>query len=659
MERRPKSPEEWKKVDAAVNVAGRVQREAAQVSSLISDISKENKTLKAERKVAFVPRNKTEQLLADEERFLDEEVARLLSPYKEAPELIALRMANLKRAVKTNRVFDREIEELLQEESELLALGRDASMPRVVARELARVEADIKLKKNAREATYQTSPEAFYGLHLQELKDYKQQLENGKIVEVPYVKEQVEDVVSHLHAGKPVFLYGHLGSGKTEIAIHAAKKFSGKDPEIVSGSKNMGLSELYGHQVLDIQKITKEDLVAFTDEVQKKYEDWSEKNKEASELDKQLAHDRILQAYLKHASGGTVSRFFLGPVYKAMKEGRALIIDEVNAIPHEILISLNHILTRKVGDVVSVQQDSGEKITVAEGYGVIMTGNLNQGETIYLERLPIDPAFKSRVYSKEHKYIPQRLDGTEAEVDPNEDQMYTLLIARLMDGHGNMSVPKDAPRQLFNLAKFARLTQDVFSSEHVADSYYRQEAGGSKIAPSLKESVMSVRALEAVINQWQKEGFKRNLEYYLWKEFISQSTVPADQTYLYEMAKTQFAFFQDAQWPEPASTKDGWTKPVGLKKIPETAVKPVEFFDARDVVEMAYGKKAPERTVWPELKPEEELQEIEFTAEQIARVQEMKVYSKEALAQIATLELKVNKVCEREKKVKPATPASK
>ena len=87
-----------------------------------------------------------------------------------------------------------------------------------------------------------------------------------------------------------------------------------------------------------------------------------------------------------------------------MDDGRPVIIDEVNAIPHELLISMNHVLTRKVGDEVNVQQNSGSAITIKDGYGVMMTGNLNQGDERYVDRQDMDPAFLSRVYKIEYDY---------------------------------------------------------------------------------------------------------------------------------------------------------------------------------------------------------------------------------------------------------------
>jgi MoxR-like ATPase len=136
---------------------------------------------------------------------------------------------------------------------------------------------------------------------------------------------------------------------------------------------------------LAIDKINKDELDSFVKQVEQKFEEWIKENPKAKEDEKNRAHDRILQTYLAQFKGGTISDFFMGPIYCAMAEGRPVIIDEVNAIPHEVLISLNHILTRKVGDKINVQQNTGTQVEVKEGFGVMMTGNLNQGQEKYIE----------------------------------------------------------------------------------------------------------------------------------------------------------------------------------------------------------------------------------------------------------------------------------
>ena len=190
-----------------------------------------------------------------------------------------------KRSPRGDYQFEIEEQKLIEETAKLLGrVGAELTGSELGA--LAGIRRDLAEISAEREKLLESSPEAYFGLHLRELKHYKEDLAKGRIVETPYVKEQAEDIVAHLKANKPVLIYGHLGSGKTELAMHIARKYIGKDALVVSGSKYTSLAELYGHQILTVDERT----------------------------------------------GSTITDYFLGPVYRAMEEGRPVIIDEVNAI---------------------------------------------------------------------------------------------------------------------------------------------------------------------------------------------------------------------------------------------------------------------------------------------------------------------------------------
>ncbi|MGB4076757.1 MAG: AAA family ATPase, partial [Minisyncoccia bacterium] len=292
-----------------------------------------------------------------------------------------MRRDEFKEALRALTGFDEREQKLLEEKRELLS-GRGRSGSTIQA--LREVHAELEALAAEREELAQASPEGFVALHLKELRSYRRALGAGSLAETPYVREVADDIESHVRAGQPVFVYGHLGSGKTELAMHVAKRFHEKGALIISGAKDIALSELYGHQILDVDKVDPAELRSFSEGIEKEFEAWKTKNPESSSEDTERAHERIMQTSLAALpGGGTISRFFLGPIYRAMEEGRPIILDEVNAIPHDVLISLNHILTRKPGDTVVVQQNSGSEITVKEGFGFILTGNLNQDQDIY------------------------------------------------------------------------------------------------------------------------------------------------------------------------------------------------------------------------------------------------------------------------------------
>lgn len=493
--------------------------------------------------------------LDSETEDLATEIAEILGD-EGSPEraLNSLQWANLSKALQEHRKNQLKRKTLVKQESELLESinkAEEKGLP-VRGKRSALVKTRDNLSKlEEAEAKLETSsPEAFYGLHILELKNLKEQ-STGKIVETPYVKKQAEDIFAHVQTGQPVMIYGHFGTGKSELAIHVSRKYLNKEPLVVSGRKDIAPDEIYGHQKLSVDKETK----------------------------------------------ATISEFYMGPIYRAMKEGRPLIIDEVNAIPHEVLISLNHILTRRVGEEVDIQMDSGERVTIQEGFCIMMTGNLNQGQEQYVAREDMDAALLSRIHQVEYDYLPQKTEGALEEAGEG-DELFHLILARVMDKHANIDLPEDSVRKLWNLAKAARITQDVFAGREVRNSFYFQQ-GSTPVKYLLQKSVLTMRALNKIMTQWQKEQYKQELDYYIYKEFISQSTIASDRAYLYQLFKDRFGFFQSSGWEQTPDYGVGGVVTSFNTPVPENRIEDMEFFGPRQTVEFAYGQP-PERTDWPE-----------------------------------------------------------
>lgn len=627
------SPEQWEKIEEKTREAGKLERKQHAVEVELYEETELTKTerekLSQEELWGKEGAAEIVKYLESEKEVLAQEAEELLGS-GDSPEraLVALQKENLWKALRENRKIELEKEQLLKKESELLrsiSESQEKGKPtHGKSAILERTRARLNELEKERNKLLASSPEAYFGLHLKELKAYKKQLEEGRIVETPYVKKQAEDIVAHLRAGKPVMLYGHLGSGKTELAMHIAQKYMGKEALVISGSKHTSLAELYGHQILSIDKINKEELDGFIKEIEQKFEEWVKNNPEATEEEKKRSHDRILQTYLTQFKGGTISDFFMGPIYRAAAEGRPVIIDEVNAIPYEVLISLNHILTRKVGDKINVQQNTGTQVEVKEGFGIIMTGNLNQRQEKYIDRSDMDPAFLSRLYKLEYDYLPQKTEGNLEDEAGKENELFHLLLAKVMDKNGNIEAPKDSIKKLWNLAKAARITQDVFAGKEISRAYYFQEAGNRAAKYLLKESVMSIRAIENILEQWKKDEYEKELDYYVWKEFVSPSTIASDKAYLYQLLKDRFNFFQSEGWEQNPNYGSGGMVNIFDIKVPENSSAKKQFFGPRESVEFAFGK-APERTKWPEVKGKTE-EETEKNLEELRALQEFRSY---------------------------------
>ncbi|MDO8507946.1 MAG: AAA family ATPase [bacterium] len=636
------SPQEWQDVEGKVDEAGKHHRESRKASAEVYRDTKipaspsldesgeipehqEGQVFRedlSEEEIIERSENPRVVGMALEKKAIADQTAKEIMGLEGSPEneLAELREQNLKKALREENAITREREALAREKMKIMrSIKEEPSSFQSEA--LREINSEISALDKKEKDLIESSPEAYYGIHLKEMKKYKAALGKGEMVETAYVKEQIDDLLTHLNAGQPVFIHGHLGAGKTEMAGLAAKKYLGKKALIISGSKNMSSAEIYGHQVLDIDKIDGKELDKYSDEVDKKYKSWVDENKAHLEsltenerlAEKQMAHDRILQLYISQFGKGTISKFLRGPIYKAMEEGRPVIFDEVNAIPHEVLISLNDLLTKRVGDTIGMQQDSNEEVTIKQGYGVIMTGNLNQGDSdTYLGRQGMDPAFLDRLYKMEYDYLPQGTETGYINHAGPENELFHLLLAKVMDRHGTASLPgpKDSSiRNLWNLACAARVFQDVFSGKAVEESSWYKMSGENSIKPKLNESVLSMRGLSKIISSWQKEGYTKKIDYYIWKEFISDSTSASDKAYFYQLMQGRFGFFEGGDkgggWDRSPDYGKGGAISRFDVKIPDDgsimASPKMMSFGPREIVDAAFGKP-PKRAEWPTTK---------------------------------------------------------
>ena len=625
MEGQPLSTDEWAKAEANVNRAEVLKRKSVALggkedvgSMSVSESDKTDKKILSE--LGIEPLDDSDVDSIEAEKLAHEEAYERLLGEGDSPEkaLVSLRWKNLSRAMKTEAALERERGRIVEYETGVIKkmiTKQDAGQPVSAERILLSKAAEKERVLDAADETLKkSSPEAWYGLNLKELKEYKEQLESGKIVETDYVRKQAEEIVTHIRAGQPVFIHGHLGSGKTELAFHVARKYFGKEALIISGSKHTSPAELYGHQVLSLREVDPNEsenrYKTFLKTANDEMERWRKENTGAKDKEAEQQFDLIksgLQERLAYEyRSGTVSDYFMGQVYQAMKEGRPIILDEVNAIPHDVLISLNHLLTRKVGDVIRIQQNSGSEVKIAEGFGFILTGNINEGGADrYVMRQDLDPAFLSRLHLIKHDYLPQVKVGILDEASAGDgkggrNELFELMASRVMDKNGDIEIPEGELRKLWNLAKAARATEDNFSGGSVDKSqFFKQGGGTTSFEYRLKEGVLSIRGMDRIITAWQNDGYRNELDYYVFTEFVNQSTKLSDKAYLYQLFKDQYGFFQGGKWEENPDYGSKGTVSAFKVSAPEVPAPKIEFNGPRQVVDTVFGK-GPERTRWPD-----------------------------------------------------------
>ena len=238
--------------------------------------------------------------------------------------------------------------------------------------------------------------------------------------------------------------------------------------------------------------------------------------------------------------GLTTSFFHYGPLVRAMREGKPIIIDEMDGIPHSIVMQLNHVFeTRRAGDTVRVQENGGDDIIVKKGFTVLATGNIKSAR---YKREELDAAFLSRWWSSDINYPPQ-------------EETYEILVASLLDRRGNLQIRNASDLDdVRALTESAAEIQRIFTGESV--DYFGEGADAAREIPaSLKKSVLSLRHLWNIVRPWKARNFDKPLEYYILNEFIKPSVIE-DQVYLVQILP--LPVFQDlkARFWNPGLTEE-------------------------------------------------------------------------------------------------------
>lgn len=278
------------------------------------------------------------------------------------------------------------------------------------------------------------------------------QLENGLLL-TDQMRELIRESVPALLRGEPMLLIGETGGAKTALARYLCEQYLGA-AETVSGYGDMTAAQLVG---------------AFE---------------------------------LRVVAGATESLFVDGPLLRAMREGKPLIIDEINALPPEFLKRLNIVLQLRPGDTYSVQENQGSELTVAPGFVVLATANEHTPSRYRgLERMSAELTnrFGANSYRVHYPDTGIAFDQTPAE--------NTLLaFAAAVDPHGDLPYGvTDA--ELKRAARAAFVSQQVFAGAE-GEGFDRFVSDAQRIdgAPGLEETVLAPRTLVAIVQKAARSG---------------------------------------------------------------------------------------------------------------------------------------------------------
>ena len=276
-----------------------------------------------------------------------------------------------------------------------------------------------------------------------ELIEYKENLaKSGHICITPNVERDLEAIGDRMLTGKPMFLHGPTGTGKTSLARFAATHFTGKNPEMVFCNPQTKESNVWG------------------------------------------------KTGIKPAKGGAIETVEIyGPLAKAMIEGKTVIFDEFTALPKEQMVFIKGVFNAKVGDRINIVGNG--IVEIAPGFQQVFTANLKSEKNPERQDLPPEIAREFEQNNLEVKYT-------------SKEEAYDIMLARLMNRDGSLDMSfHDLNTTLKSLCEVMAEIQESYTNEtneEVARRAGALDASGKRY--SLKKFVMTQGSVEAILSSW-------------------------------------------------------------------------------------------------------------------------------------------------------------
>jgi hypothetical protein len=308
-------------------------------------------------------------------------------------------------------------------------------------------------------------------LRRREIRGMQRDLAQYNFAETETRTELIREVLPDLLQGAPVLFQGETGSGKTQLAKYLSQKYLDKEPAIISVSEQIKESQILGARGLE--------------------------------------------------AGETIFKY--SEFVKAQKEGRPVILDEVNLMPHEFAGILHDFLQKRVGDVW-VHPVTGEKIPITAP--IMATANLKSER--YKQRYELDVATLRRFIggagAREIHYLDiGKKDKGGGYIAP---ETLKILGAVLADRHGNIEWSEaEAPQKADELRRFVAASRKIQEDFTLSIREGNEESLARTDRLAFRELVITLKDQIEIMKAWKSGGFKEPLQQIILREFFHKAEI--------------------------------------------------------------------------------------------------------------------------------------
>lgn len=333
--------------------------------------------------------------------------------------------------------------------------------------ELSKRRADLVAKRDGFAVTKEVQLMLYKRLN----RRYQHELLRYGYIETDSRTALIRDILPDLLEGAPVLFQGETGSGKSELAKYICKRYLGKEPLLIAVSEQIKESQLRGSKGLR----------------------------------------------------GGETFFDYSEFVKAMKDGRPVIFDEINLMPHEFAGSLNDFLQLRVGSVWT-HPVTGEAIPITAP--IFGTANLKSER--YRNRYDMDPAtlrrFVGGAGAREiHYHDIGKKNAEGAFIAP---ETVEILTAVLSDRHRNIAwTEEEAPIKQEEFRSFVRACRRIQEDFTLSIQEGVEESRARTDRLPFRELVITLKDQIEIMKAWKAGGFKEKLQDVVLREFFHKAQI--------------------------------------------------------------------------------------------------------------------------------------